>query len=121
MEFNCDRDKIDSWIASVKKVNPDWHPLDHMSFSTDPESQDFETAYDLGMIRKENLVVGAYYKGNCRNASVARWDGEHFTYNRTKWTSVFPETIKYPTDEMYFDVFVPYQLVEPTEFEIIKE
>jgi len=33
-------------------------------------------------IRKEDLILGAYYFGSCRNAQVARWNGVKFLYWR---------------------------------------
>lgn len=51
------------------------------------------------------LVKGNYYIGICRNASVARWDGEQFWYWRLKWGKVFLESIKHRDDDGVFDVF----------------
>jgi hypothetical protein len=68
------------------------------------------------MIPKSDLIDGAYYKGRCRNATVARWDGrrELFMHWRTKFGSTFLETIKHPEDETRFDVFVPECRLEPS-------
>ena len=60
-----------------------------------------------GMIPQEKLVAGHYYGGHCRNASVARWDGKEFTYQRTKSHDTFPETIQHPEQDNGFDLFVP--------------
>ena len=59
-------------------------------------------------IAKKDLVHGQYYKGRCRNASVARWDAtqERFVHWRTKWGSKFTEEICHPDDDQHFDVFV---------------
>ena len=59
------------------------------------------------MIPMEDLVVGHYYGGSCRNASVARWDGTEFTYMRTKWHRTFTETIQHPERDNQYDLFVP--------------
>ncbi len=59
---------------------------------------------------KSALIPGEYYVGTCRNAKVARWDGNIFHHWRTKWGSTFIETIKHPEDEEYFDVFFPFQV-----------
>lgn len=56
-------------------------------------------------IRKENLCKGEYYYGHCRNATVARWDGERFWYWRTKFGSTFLESIRVPEDDDHFDLF----------------
>ena len=53
------------------------------------------------ILPKDRLVHGRYYKGRCRNATIARWnaDGQCFYYWRQKFDRIFIETIKYPTDE----------------------
>ena len=62
-------------------------------------------------IPKEQLKHGAYYNGRCRNATVARWNGDEqqFYHWRTKFGTTFIETIKCPEDEQRFDVFVTYE------------
>jgi hypothetical protein len=76
-------------------------------------------AYGKGMLRKDQLEDGKYYLGDCRNASVARWHAgkDAFTYMRHKFGDVFPEDISYPTDDPDFDVFTPFQVVEPEDDE----
>ncbi|HET8688686.1 MAG TPA: hypothetical protein VFM18_18885 [Methanosarcina sp.] len=72
-------------------------------------------------IQKENLEHGAYYKGRCRNASIARWNGETelFYHWRTKFGQRFIEEIRCPEDEQHYDVFVTEEKIEPEEgFEI---
>ncbi len=77
---------------------------------TNPTQEDFDAAYALGMIRKEDLIIGVSYDGDCRNASEAVWQGDHFVYMRSKYGMVFEDTIKYPTDEPYHDVFIPWSV-----------
>ena len=70
------------------------------------------------MIAKKDLVDGAYYEGECRNAEVARWNGkqEVFIHWRTKWGQKFLEEIKHPDDEKHYDVFIAKKLIQnPTE------
>ena len=74
--------------------------------------EDIELAYSKGMLRKEELSLGAEYEGFCRNASKAIWNGESFTYLRTKWGHSYYEDIKYPTDEQFYDVFIPIRRIE---------
>ena len=59
-------------------------------------------------IKKAALVHGVYYRGRCRNATIARWDGqaEHFVHWRTKFNFRYLEAIKCPEDDDRFDVFV---------------
>jgi len=71
-------------------------------------------------IKKEDLKHGHYYKGRCRNASVARWnaDKQCFIHWRTKFMDTFLEEIKCPEDEAYYDVFVTDHELETVEKEI---
>ena len=66
-------------------------------------------------IAKADLVHGEYYRGRCRNASIARWNAEtqRFVHWRTKWHNTFTEEICHPDDEQYFDVFVVEAPCEP--------
>ncbi|MEX3984049.1 hypothetical protein AB4Y45_34300 [Paraburkholderia sp. EG287A] len=74
-----------------------------------------ESAYASGLMRKEQLEHGRYYRGRCRNAKVARWHAgaQCFIHWRVKFGSRFLERIKHPVDENYFDVFLVQELVEP--------
>lgn len=60
-----------------------------------------------GAIPKEKLVVGKCYEGSCRNASNAVWNGEKFTYGRTKFGYTYNEDINHFQDDDGFDLFVP--------------
>ena len=66
-------------------------------------------------IAKADLVHGEYYRGRCRNASIARWNAERqrFVHWRTKWGDTFTEEICHPDDEQHFDVFVVEAHCEP--------
>lgn len=68
--------------------------------------------YTGPFLPKEQLEAGVYYYGKCRNATVARWDGEKFHHWRTKFNRRFIETIKHPDDEQCFDVFYPISVVD---------
>ena len=76
------------------------------------------------MVPFEKLEHGAYYHGDCRNASIARWNAEwgYFVYIRTKFASVFPEKIGYWVEaqpgEHRWDEFKPYGKLENPPFEI---
>jgi hypothetical protein len=67
----------------------------------------------LPVIKKEDLIHGAYYRGTCRNANLARWDvdNEVFWHWRYKFGDMFTEQIKCPEDEDHYDVFVADKLV----------
>jgi hypothetical protein len=68
-------------------------------------------------IAKNDLKHGQYYKGRCRNATIARWNAEdeRFYHWRQKFGCRFIETIKHPEDEKYYDVFVVEAECEPVE------
>lgn len=64
-----------------------------------------------GAIPKEKLIVGKCYEGSCRNASNAVWNGEKFTYRRTKFGYTYDEDINHFQDDDGFDLFVPLKEV----------
>lgn len=66
------------------------------------------------------FIHGAYYRGRCRNASIARYNAEtnRFVYMRQKFGSVFPEDICHAENDDGFDLFEPYALLENSPFEI---
>jgi hypothetical protein len=68
-------------------------------------------------IAKKDLVDGAYYQGSCRNASVARWNGERevFVYWRYSFGDFFLEEIKHPEDDKIYDVFIVERILSPEE------
>ena len=63
-----------------------------------------------GGIPKEELVFGKTYVVRCRNASEAVWNGNRFTYMRTKFGDTYPEDINHFEDDDGYDVFVPIKL-----------
>ena len=65
---------------------------------------------DYGGIPKDKLIVDKTYIGGCRNATEAVWDGEKFTYMRTKFGSTYPETINHFQDDDGYDLFVPLKI-----------
>jgi hypothetical protein len=60
------------------------------------------------ILPKDQLVHGRFYKGRCRNATIARWnaDEQRFYHWREKFGRIFIETIGYPTDDERFDVLL---------------
>lgn len=72
------------------------------------------------MLQKEELVHGEYYKGSCRNASLARWNEKRdvFVYFRYKFGEIFLEDIKCYDSGSGYDEFKPYSLAEAPEEEI---
>ena len=81
----------------------------------------FQEMYSKGIIPKKDLVKNRYYRGKCRNASVAIWNGYEFVYMRTKFTSVFAEDIKHPEDDNGYDLFIPFmEELNPTDEQRVK-
>lgn len=68
-------------------------------------------------IPKEQLVHGFYYKGKCRNATVARWCNQMqlFVYRRRKFGTSFLESIRCPEDEHIWDVFYAEEIIQPED------
>jgi hypothetical protein len=64
------------------------------------------------IIPRDQLIKGSYYRGRCRNATEARWNGEKFIYWRKKFGFKFPEEICCPEDEQHFDVFIASEQLE---------
>jgi uncharacterized protein (DUF433 family) len=74
------------------------------------------------ILPKEHLEHGRYYRGRCRNATIARWNGDEqrFYHWREKFDRVFIETIRYPTDEEepWWDVYDVVDELTCPKFEI---
>jgi hypothetical protein len=73
-----------------------------------------QKAHKVGFIAKKDLIDGAYYQGDCRNASVAKWIAEKdsFVYLRNKWHSQFLEYINDFEDDDGYDTFIPFCRLE---------
>lgn len=65
-----------------------------------------------GGIPKNKLIVGKTYIGDCRNANEAVWNGETFTYKRTKFGTTYDEDINHFEDDDGHDLFVPIKIKE---------
>ena len=74
------------------------------------------------ILPKDRLVHGHYYKGRCRNATVARWNAveQCFYHWREKIDFIYIERICYPTDEgePWWDVFDVVEELPQCRFEI---
>lgn len=88
-------------------------------FSNPIKPEELEAAYAGGMLHKSELEAGCYYKGYCRNAVMAKWDGVKFLYVRTKFGESFVEDILHPEDDNGFDLFIPTGKAEPKDHEKI--
>lgn len=65
-----------------------------------------------GGIPKKKLIVDRTYIGSCRNASEAVWNGEDFTYLRTKFGTTYREHINHFEDDNGHDLFIPIKMKE---------
>lgn len=62
----------------------------------------------IDIIPLNEIEIGVY-NGMCRNATHAYWNGERFTYLRTKWNHTFLEEIEHPENDYQYDVFLPFE------------
>lgn len=92
--------------------------------AVNPTPEQLALAYAQGLLRKEQMLHGAYYRGHCRNTEVARWHapGAVFVYWRSKFGHRFLECISHPEDEKHMDVFLATECVEePKPQEIVED
>lgn len=66
-----------------------------------------------GAIPKDELEINCFYKGSCRNAEIAMWNGTKFVYHRTKFGHKYTEQINHFQDDDGFDLFVPIEKINP--------
>jgi hypothetical protein len=94
--------------------------LRKMRLITDAE---LDLAYAAGLLRKEALEHGKYYRGFCRNAEVARWHAGKgvFIHMRTKYGHRFAEHIRHPHDDRHYDVFIALEAATPVESEVVDD
>lgn len=64
---------------------------------------------DVRPVPKSELVEGRVYKGVCRNADEAVWNGRVFVYDRHKFGYTYKEKINHYEDDDGYDVFVPVE------------
>lgn len=60
------------------------------------------------------------YKGQCRNAKYAYWNGVKFIHLRTKWSETFLEGIHHPENEHHYDVFLVEGKADEDDPEVIR-
>lgn len=74
------------------------------------------------ILAKDELKHGQYYKGRCRNATIARWNSEEqcFYHWREKMGHIFIQIIRYPTDELepWWDVFDVVEVLPDCKIDI---
>jgi hypothetical protein len=110
-----EQEELKKQYPSIKFFKSDIYPV--LKFSNPLTLQELNDAYELGMLRKSELVDGKYYIGHCRNAEVALWSEklDCFIYMRNKFGMVYAEEIEHPENDDGFDLFTPFEEVEPDE------
>lgn len=102
----------EAYEGSEPFTDPDCMP-DFPIADREEDRKWFEDKFiELGAIPKSQLVVGANYLGNCRNASKAKWLGDRFEYQRYKFGFTYSEYINHFQDDDGYDVFVPIKKLE---------
>jgi hypothetical protein len=90
------------------------------SYNEEYKLPEFDELTHRKILPKSELKDGHYYVGRCRNASVARWNATEncFYHWRTKFDSVFTETISHPDDDDHYDVFRVLRELKDPPFDI---
>ena len=125
--------KICPWCGQKKVPNPEIIKRAESIGMTQDEAEKYvegnayficeNPVHEQEMLPMGVLEHGAYYHGDCRNATIARWNAEtqRFVYIRTKFGNVFPEDIEYWVEGHPLDEFKPYGKIENPPFEIPME
>jgi uncharacterized protein (DUF433 family) len=104
------------------ELRPDDIPAVREVIRAEIRSRDHDEITGRPILRKGQLADGRYYKGRCRNATIARWNASEncFYHWREKFGKIYIETIKYPTDEEepWWDVFDVVEELPDPKFEI---
>ena len=111
-------EKDDEYFPKVDKFNED--NLYYIKLPKPIPGDLYKELYRKGIIPKKDLKKGRYYFGDCRNASVALWNGYVFVYMRNKFGYKFPEEINHLEDDDGYDLFVPLKEINPTEEQRIR-
>jgi hypothetical protein len=124
--------KIDAQLIQVreerkKRIKEYWENLPKIVNPNDvPElpkvdEQEWREFYvpkliEAGAIAKKDLVIDQAYIGDHRNATVAKWDGKQFVYNRTKFNMVYEDKCNHFEDDDGFALFVPIRTGTEEEY-----
>lgn len=86
-----------------------------MKLSVPPRPHELEQAYAKGLLRKEALEHGAYYRGVCKFGTVARWHAKlkRFYYFRQVRGSKVLDELAHPAEGRTHDFFLPLERVVP--------
>lgn len=105
-------EKVKDRLNNMKPFTDDYIPsIPIMNNKEDYQEYVVKNYIRCGAIPKENLLIGKTYKGSCRNASKATWNGKEFEYQRYKFGYVFTDTVNHFEDDDGYDLFVPVELL----------
>lgn len=103
---------LEYWKKRTPFRNEDDIPPIPIVLPTDYREVVIPNIIRCGGITKDKLIKGKTYIGDCRNATEAIWDGEHFNYIRTKFGYQYTDQINHFEDDNGYDVFVPIKVKE---------
>lgn len=71
-----------------------------------------------GAIPKDKLIDGQFYKGNHRQAKVAKWNDQKqkFIYLRNKFGHTFEDTCNHFEDDDGYALFVPLKIANKEDY-----
>jgi len=77
----------------------------------------------INMIQKENLKIGGWYLGTCRNSGIALWDGGEFQYISEHFNTWIRDSISHYSDvtDDGYDGFIPISEVKLLTHDSINE
>ena len=103
-------DNIKKYLQEMKPFTDFIPEVPKMETTEDYEEYVVKNYIRCGAIPKKDLIVGATYIGDCRNASEATWNGKVFVYKRNKLGYIYEEEINHFEDDDGYDLFVPIKL-----------
>lgn len=107
---------IDNYYSEIETFNDE-----NIHIITLPKPipyQFFREIYSKGIICKSDLIKNHYYKGKCKNTTVALWNGYEFVYMKDENDISIVDNIKHIEDNNGddSDLFIPLRLeTNPTE------
>jgi hypothetical protein len=110
-----------------KRVKEYWETLPKINNPTDvpelprvdiKEWKDFYVPklIEAGAIAKKDLIEGQIYIGDHRRATVAKWVGKEFVYNREKFGNIYEDKCNHFEDDDGFALFVPIRFGTEEEY-----
>ena len=89
-------------------------------FSKPVRQEELEQAYQDGMLRKEQLQDGVYYKGISRNTKIAKWSSKDNCFFYIDEIGCI-ENVCHPEDDNSYDLFIPISKTEPNDDEKLED